>query len=371
MNDVAVVGGGIMGCSVALNLARGGMKVTVVEAGSICRAASAANPGTLSLQTKRAGLMGHAMRGIELWRTAKDWLGMDVGFERRGGLTLAFDDENASLLATVMDARRRAGAPIEMVGANRAREIEPALSEKTVAASYCAVDGYANSYLAGLAYRKALAGAGVSVKEGAPVRSVDRSGGNWVLNTDQGPVTSQRVVLAGGVWLTRMAPWFGVELPVECRVPQVVVTERARPLFRAIIGVATRNLTLKQAANGSILIGGGWQGIGDLDRGPEQIVADNVIGNLRLAEQCVPGLKETRIARTWAGLAARAPGWLPLVGPLFDVENVFVIGAQRSGFTGAPIMGLLLAQLMLGREPELEIFPPALMHENASRFPAD
>ena len=97
---------------------------------------------------------------------APRWLGMDMGFSIRGGLTLAFNDEDAALLEAVMEERRAAGAPIEIIGANRARQIEPNLSEHVTLASYCAIDGYANSTLTGKAFRAALEREGVDVREG-------------------------------------------------------------------------------------------------------------------------------------------------------------------------------------------------------------
>ena len=78
--DIAVIGGGIMGCTTALHLARGGMRVTVADSGPLCRSASGSNPGTLSMQAKRTALLPYALKGWELWKTAPRWLGMDLGF---------------------------------------------------------------------------------------------------------------------------------------------------------------------------------------------------------------------------------------------------------------------------------------------------
>lgn len=95
--DIAVISGGIMGCTTALHLARGGMRVTVADSGPLCRAASGSNPGTRSMQTKCTALLPYALKGWELWKTAPRWLGMDLGFTVRGGLTLAFNDDDAAL----------------------------------------------------------------------------------------------------------------------------------------------------------------------------------------------------------------------------------------------------------------------------------
>ena len=357
--DVAVLGGGILGCTVALFLARGGMRVAVVERGALCREASGRNAGTLSIQIKPVALIPYSLKARELWRTTADWLGAEVGFATRAGLSFAFDEAEAEMLESRMKARRAAGAPIEIVGPNRAREIEPGFTGTAVLASYCALDSYADSTLTGFAYRSALAREGVAILENTAATGIDRDGGGFAVSTAGVPIRAHRLVLAGGVWLVEMARWLGVDLPIRCAVPSLTVTERMPPLFRAIIGVATGRLSLKQTANGTVLIGGGWQGTGDAQRGGLDVIPENLIGNLRLAHHVIPGLAQARVLRTWLGLEAHAPDSLPLLGPLPGTANAFVIGCVWGGFSHGPLVGRLLADLILGREPEMPLFDPA------------
>ena len=84
--DAAVIGGGAMGCTTALHLARGGMRVSLLERRGLCMEASGVNAGTLTLQTKQVALVPYALRGYQLWRTASEWFGMDVGVRPKGGL---------------------------------------------------------------------------------------------------------------------------------------------------------------------------------------------------------------------------------------------------------------------------------------------
>ena len=212
--DVAVIGGGVMGCTTALWLARGGMRCTLIERGGLCMEASGRNAGTLTMMFTRAALMPYVLRGRELWRDAPDWLGMDVGFQAKPGLGLALSDADGERLSAETEKRREAGAPIEIIGANRAREIEPALSHRPVLAAYCPVDGYAYSYRIGVAYRRALAAEGVTLREGCTVEGIEPGGQGFSIATGAGTVKARRIVLAGGVWLDRMAAWFGLEIPI-------------------------------------------------------------------------------------------------------------------------------------------------------------
>ncbi|MCL4744429.1 MAG: FAD-binding oxidoreductase [Burkholderiaceae bacterium] len=357
--DTIVVGGGVMGCTVAFRLAKAGHKVALLERGGLCMQASGVNAGTLSIQIKRAALVPYAMKGWDLWRTAQDWLGVDVGFRQVGGLTLAFNDDEAKMLTERMDARRKAGAPVEMIGVDRAREIEPGLSDKPIMASWCPMDGYARSYQLGDAYRSALKQAGVDAREFTPVDAVEAGDGGYGVRSGDTTLRATRVVLAGGLWLERLLERdFGISIPVTCRVNMVSVTERMPPIMNTVLGIATSLLTLKQSGNGTVLIGGGWQGKGDPDRGGYEIIPENLVGNLRLASYVVPALKNARIVRTWLGVEGNAADTMPLVGDIPGARDAYVIGCVRGGYTIGPFMGLLLSQYILGKEPEMPLFDP-------------
>jgi glycine/D-amino acid oxidase-like deaminating enzyme len=360
MHDTLVIGGGIMGCTVALHLARAGQRVVVLEKGGLCMQASGVNAGTLSIQIKRAALVPYALRGWELWRDARQWLGFDAGFRQVGGVTLAFTQEEAAMLSERMEARRLNGAPIEMVGLNRARELEPSLSDKPVLASWCELDGYASSNELGNLFRGALTRAGVEIREFTEVEGLEREGAFYAARLAAGRLRAGRVVLAAGMWLEGLLRRdLGIHIKLTCRVNQVSVTERLPPIMRRVLGVATGLLTLKQSQNGTVIIGGGWQGKGDPERGGYEVIPENLIGNLRLASYAVPALRKARVVRTWLGLEGNPQDAMPIVGELPGAPGAYVIGGVRGGFTIGPFMGKLLAQRILGQEPDMPIFDPA------------
>ena len=361
--DAAVIGGGVMGCATALWLNRGGMKVAVFERDRLCRQASGRNAGTLTLMYTRASLVPYTARGREMWATTGTWLGEDCHFRDRVGLELAFTPEDAEVMETQMRARADAGAPIEIVGGNRAREIEPALSDAPVMAAYCPVDGSANSTICGHIFRRALVREGVHVRENARVESVQRDGDAFALRVAGGIVRARRVVLSGGAWIGKMAAWFGLDFPVTVRINQGTILERLPFIFNTSLRVMG-HISLKQLPVGSVLVGGGkgehW--IEDPDQAEAQqnpsVIATKMANAVNAAVRAVPALRHGRIARTWVGPEGFAPDNLPIVGPLPGVKDAFVVGCQRSGFTTGPFMGMLLAQHMLGGEPEMPIVRP-------------
>jgi glycine/D-amino acid oxidase-like deaminating enzyme len=356
--DVAIVGAGVMGCSTALHLARAGMAVALLDRGAICREASGVNAGTLTMQMTRAALIPYALRAHEMWLRMAEWCdGGAVDAVACPGLSVAFTEGEAAMLEERARIRRAAGAPIELVSGGRAMAIEPGLTDRVLLAGHCPVDGFASAYLTGRAFRPALLDAGVALFEGRAVRGVDQAGPGFTLDTAAGTLRARRLVLAGGVWLEEMAGWIGIRLPIKVLVNQLIVTERMPPVMRTVLGVASGLLSLKQYANGTVLIGGGWQGIGDRDRGGLAVRAENLSGNVRLAAFTIPALREARVVRAWLGLEAETADALPAIGPIPGVADAWIIGSAHSGYTSGPYLGKLLAQAVLGAEPELPLFP--------------
>lgn len=334
------------------------MRVALLDRGPLCREASGVNAGTLTMNMTRAALIPYALRGWEMWTQAPAWLGRDAGALATDGLSLAFTDSEAALLEARVAARRQAGAPIALVTPAQARAIEPGLSDAVRVAAHCPIDGHVTAYLTGQVFRAALIEAGVDVREGCKVTGLEPDAGGYAVRCGDAALAAGRVVLAGGVWLEEMLGWLGLSIPVKVLINQLIVTERMRPVMRTVLSIANGLLSLKQFPNGTVLVGGGWQGDGDRLRGGVAAVPENLIGNLRLARWVIPALAEARVLRIWLGLESEVADAMPILGPVPGRPDVFVIGAVHSGYTSGPFMGRLLAQSMLGQVPELPLFPP-------------
>lgn len=359
--DVCVVGGGVMGCTTALFLARAGMRVVLVERDALCRGASGVNAGTLTLHMTRAALVPYAIKAWEMWMQTDTWLGQGVLATPAPGLSLAYTDGERDILKARAAARREYGAQIDLLSPAQARAIEPGLSDQVLEAAYCATDGFASAYLTGRAYHAALTEAGVRIVEQTPVSRIERiEGGYRVYSAATGSrFEATRLVMAGGVWLEPLLEMLGLHIPVKTLVNQLIVTERMPTVMRSVLSIASGLLSMKQFANGSVLIGGGWQGIGDRQRGGVETIPKNLIGNLRLAQHVIPELANARVARIWLGLESETDDAMPMLGALPGLDNAYVIGCVHSGYTSGPYMGKLLARHMLGETNELPLFDPA------------
>ena len=356
-HDLAVIGGGVMGASVALFAARAGMKVVLFDRGALAREASGTNAGTLTMQMTRAALIPYALKAHAMWVQAPDWLGHDVGVVACDGLSLAFTEAEEQLLSERAEARSAAGAPIRLVSAAEAARIEPGINPGIRMASHCSIDGFANAYLTGLAYRRALIAAGVELREYTPVTGIDPHGDSYSVLTATGPVRATQIALTGGVWIEPMLAWLGLRVPIKTLINQLAVTERMAPVMRTVVGIASGLLSLKQFPHGTVVIGGGWQGEGDRASNSHHTTHASTVGNARLAVHAIPALRDTRIVRSWTGFEAETADALPAVGPVPGHPGAWVSGSIHSGYTSAPYIARCLSQAILGQEPEMPLFP--------------
>lgn len=356
--DAVIVGAGIMGSSVALFLARAGMRCALVDRRGICGEASGVNAGTLTMQMTRAALIPYALKAWEMWKRPEQWLGRGLEITMCDGLSLAFTDAEIELLEQRAQARREFGAEIEIVSPARAREIEPGLSTHHLAAAYCPTDGHVVANRTGFAFRAALEQEDVDLFENTLVTSIDHTADGFAAVCENTAIGARRIIIAGGVWLEEMCRWFGLRIPIKTLINQLAITERISPVMQTVVGIANGLLSLKQFSNGTVLIGGGWQGQGDRETRVTELDPRNLIGNAQLACHAIPALTGTRLVRAWSGFEAETQDAMPVIGDIPGVKDAYVIGSAHSGYTSGPYMGKLLAQKILGEPPELPLFDP-------------
>ncbi len=350
--DAAVVGAGVMGCSVALHLAYGGMRVALLDRGPLCGGATGADAGLLGVQASPPVLLPYARRGQEMWLHMAAWAGGGhVQAVACPGLSLAFTERDAVLLQESAQLQRQAGAPVMLISGGRAMEIEPGLTDKVLLAAHCPAAGFASAHLTGRAFRSALLTAGVEVFEDRPVSAVDQHRAGFTLATPTGAVHARRLVLAGGARLGEMAGWLGFHLPIRVRSRRILVTDRMRPMMRTVLSMATEQLHLAQHGNGTAMIDSFWPEMGERPR--DETLREAV----RLAAFAIPMLRAARLLRTWPVLEAETVDALPALGPVPGVPGAWIIGGVPAGYASGPCFGMLLAQAMLGLEPELPLFP--------------
>jgi sarcosine oxidase subunit beta len=356
--DVAVVGGGLLGCAAAYRLAARGLAVTVIERGHPGCGASGANAGTLSVQNKEVRLARLALRAVEEWATLDGELGGALGYVRSGGVRVAAGDAGAFRLERTAAEQRAEGVEVAVLTGDDLFAVAPYLARDTPLATYCPVDGYADPLRAVPALCRAAEARGATVLTGTRVTALRPRGGNWwVAHAGGGGITAGAVVLAAGIWMNELLAPLGVRLAVERRVNQLMVTEPVERTVAHVLTNASESLTLKQVSPGTFIIGGGWQGHGDASGDRSWPGPAGLAGNACAALDCIPSLGRLRVVRSWARPDARTPDKLPLCGPVSGYDNLFVVGSGHAGFTFGLLMARLGAGLITGETSGAEVAP--------------
>ncbi|MCZ8147814.1 MAG: FAD-binding oxidoreductase [Roseomonas sp.] len=358
---VAVVGGGIVGLCTALELAREGTQVLVLDDAARL-GGTTANAGSLhvQMQSRFIRMYPEQVPGLERslplytaaarrWAELERELGTSIELKSSGGLMVAETAESYEFLARKCEREKRLGLQVEMLGRAELARVAPYLGDAVVGAEFCAEEGKLNPLLANQAVRHALLALGAAILPETRVEHLapDPRGG-WTLRIAAGELRAGRVVLAAGAGTGALLAPLGLQVPTVAEPLHMNVTEAAAPLIGHLVQHAERMITLKQLSAGQVVIGGGWPARLDGPRQHPTVEAASLIGNLRLASHIVPRLSRLRLIRSWAGVNTTVDGRCVL-GEVPGWPGLFTAVPGDAGYTLGPLVGRLAAGAVLGR----------------------
>jgi heterotetrameric sarcosine oxidase beta subunit len=354
--DVVVIGGGIMGLSLAYQLARRGITdVLVLERSYLNAGASGRNGGGVRAQWTTPTMIRLARRSLELCRRFAVELGVNVWMRRGGYLFLAPGPEEVRWLEQTLPVHEANGLRTRLVTRDEACELVPQLDpSRFLAASWNPDDAvvFPWPFLWGYAGRAQALGARVATftrvtgfaREGARLTAV---------LTDRGRVACETVVNAAGAWSKEVAALAGVALPNRPTRHEILVTEAMKPWLGPLVSVLGNGLYFSQSQRGE-LVGG----MGDPEE-PEGIELGTSLRFLarfaRAITACAPATGHLRVVRQWAGCYDVTPDNNPILGTAGFANFLQMSGFVGHGFMMAPAVGELMADWMAGGPPD-EIF---------------
>ncbi len=355
--EVIVVGGGVIGSSIAYHLARAGVRVTLLEKRTIAAAASGASAGGVRQQGRDPRELPLSIRACERWATLEDELAADMHYRRQGHLYVIEREEDRANLAAGVERQRAAGLDIRLIEGADLRAVAPELAPHILAGSYTPDDGHANPGLTTEAFAAAAARAGAEICTGVTVQALVVEGGRVVgVLTDDGPRTADLTILAAGAWSKTLAATAGVDLPIEPMGLQMLLTEPIAHCVDPVIGCIGKSISFKQLPAGNFLIGGGWPGDWDLAQSRGTTRDASVWGSAMTAATVVPISATVGLADAWVGIEARAADDVPIIGPVDGVEGLVVAaGFSGHGFQLSPAVGEAVAQLVVEGAPAIAL----------------
>jgi sarcosine oxidase subunit beta len=355
--EVVVVGGGVIGSSIAWHLAARGAAVTLLEQGALAAGASGASTGGVRQQGRDLRELPIAIRAIARWAELETELDADLHYRREGHLTAIEDPADLPAVEASVAAQREVGLDLRIVTGADLRELAPGLAETVIAGTYSANDGHANPILTTHAFARAAAREGATIRTGTAVTGIAVAGGRVTgVGTTAGPIGCDHLVLAAGLWSPLLAGPLGIDLPISAFAPQMIATGPMPMALREVLGARSRRLSLKQVPSGNYVIGGGWPGDVDLPAGVATPRLESVLGSVRDAAAVWPALAEATMERVWGGVEALAADEVPILGPLPGIDGLTVAaGFSGHGFALSPAIGELIAGQVLDGTPALPL----------------
>ena len=357
--DVLVIGGGIHGCSTALHLALRGLKPILVEKDYAGRHASGVNAGGVRQLARHVAEIPLSIASMALWEKIEELVGDDCGFKSHGTVLVA---ETAAELADfrtrVDDLGLRGFTHEELVDRTELKRLVPSVSGHCLGGVVSRRDGAADPFITTQAFRRRAVEKGAEVIEGVTVTALSRIGNVWRAETSAGPIEAPKVVNAAGAWADRIAASLGEPVPLEVMALMLMITGRVPQFIAPVVILRGRKLSFKQLANGTVLIGGGHQGRPDRDSNTTEIDWRKLAVSALTVWEVFPAMRGADIVRAWAGIEARLPDDIPVIGPSRTAEGVYhQFGFCGHGFQLGPGVGALMAELIATGQSNLPIEP--------------
>ena len=359
--DTVIIGGGIMGCSILFNLARLGIKDSlllerdVMGSGStgrsqaICRM-HYSNPVTASM----------AWESLKVFSNFDDVVGGSSGFVKTGYLVIVEDVERPGLERNVV-MQQELNISTGLVTADELREIAPMIAvNQGEALAWEPESGYTDPYLVTSSYAARAREMGAEIQMRTPARGIEVSGDRVsAVLTDQGRVETSTVVVAAGPWSKQELAKIGVDVPL---IPvRHQVASLARPVDRLphhpVVGDIAQSFSFRPDGTSMTLVGFGDDEEVEVDtynQGVDMPAFQDTLGKLTAR---MPAMADSYFRGGWSGLFTTTPDWHPILDKVPGIEGLYcAVGFSGHGFKLSPMIGTTMAELIVhGRATSIDI----------------
>ena len=346
--DVVIIGGGVVGCSIAYNLAKRRYRNVVLLEKNFLTSGSTGRSGRgvrlqfgLEMNIKLAG------QSIEEFEKLSDELNSNIGFIQSGYLMLSYDDRTAQQLERNVQLERSLGYDVKLLTASEAKEIASALdTSRIINASFHQRDGYVDPYKLTYGYAEAAQRLGVEINTFTEVTDIKKAGNRIVsVETSQGPIQTNQVVNAAGAFSRDVSEMVGVTIPTYNEKHEILLSEPMDPFISTMLVNVTNGVCVQQFPNGRVMIETCIDHEKTYSLEPNPKFAEQA---MKVGSLIVPRVNTLRMTGQWTGLYNMTPDGQPILGGVDEVEGFYLaVGLCGIGLMLSPVTGILMAEYIL------------------------
>jgi sarcosine oxidase, subunit beta len=380
--DIVVIGGGVIGVSIAYHLARFGCRrVLLLERGQMGGGTTAQSSCILRTHYSVPENVALAKAAIAIFNDFRDYLDdaeAESGYNRCGMLLVAGDGSRAIALRETLAVERGFGIDARELTVEEARRIHPLVQFDDVAAiGWEPEAGFADAHLTLWAFARAARKLGATLREGVAVTGLvrDASGRVTGVETSAGTIGAALVISAQNIWSQEVATWTGIALPLALSRHAVFTLEAPEPYTSNLPILkdlaSPGKLYMRSYGGRQLLVGDGNEG--ETIHRPDTEQADVPLEYVaEIGEQVahrMPVFATAGLAGSWTGVYDVTPDWNPVLGALPGIDGLHVAyGFSGHGFKLSPIVGRIVAQGALGLVPDVALEPYSLARFSGGRL---
>lgn len=351
--DVAIIGAGVIGSSVAHFLAERGCQVAIVEKQRIASEASKAAAGLLGVQAEWDAynpLFELARKSREIFpqlaETLREKTGIDIGYEEKGIYRLAQTEDEKRRILDIMNWQQETGEESYFMNRDELHEKEPFLSSSIIGAVYYPKDGHVTAPELTKAFAQSAAISGADIYEQTEVFDIQIEHNQVTgIVTSEGCISCEKVVIAGGSWSTKLLHYFDKDWGTYPVKGEVVAVKSHKPLLKSPIFQERFYIAPKRG--GRYVIGATMHP----HTFNKSVQPESITSILERAYTILPALKEAEWESAWAGLRPQSNHEVPYMGAHEEIKGLYACtGHYRNGILLSPVSGQYMADVIEGKQ---------------------
>ncbi|KLA35136.1 NAD(P)/FAD-dependent oxidoreductase [Bacillus cereus] len=374
--DVLIIGGGIIGCSIAYYTSKYGRDVTIIEKGEFVSGTSSRCDGNILAIDKDPGFDSQmSVVSQKLVTDLSEELEHSFEYRAPGSILVCESDEEMEAAQQWVNRQKEAGLPFRMLDRQDIREESPFFADDLLGGLECATDSTVNPYLLAFSLVSEAQKFGAKAFKQTEVKSMEiETDGSFVVETTNGTFTAQQVVNAAGVWAPKIGQMLNINIPIEPRKGHIIVASRQQHVgcrkvmeFGYLIskfggkrkvdaltekyGVA---LVFEPTESQNFLIGSSREFVGFHTRINNEVI--KCIANRAI--RFYPKMADMMVIRSYAGLRPWTEDHLPIISRVEHIPNYFIAaGHEGDGISLAAVTGKVIEELLNEKETIIPIEP--------------